>query len=115
MSVFLRVLIGVTEKRSCEDVSGLLSSTGVDLLISGVLRPGDSDAIERAQSIQSLYSSHSQTNLAWSLGSRNQGHLASLVGVALVRLHQLLLLTLPGTPIFNYGDDIGLTDKVRTL
>ncbi|XP_076022141.1 amino acid transporter heavy chain SLC3A2-like [Genypterus blacodes] len=106
-----RVLIGVTEKRSDEDVSGLLSSTGVDLLISGVLHPGNSDATERARSIQSLYSSHSQFNLAWSLGSRDQGHLASVVGIALVRLHQLLLFTLPGTPVFNYGDDIGLTDK----
>ncbi|KAF7652800.1 hypothetical protein LDENG_00092130 [Lucifuga dentata] len=103
-----RVLIGVTEARSAEDVSGLLFSTGVDLLISNVLRPGNADATERAQSIQHLYSTQSQTRLAWSLGVG--GHLASL-GPALVRLHQLLLLTLPGTPVFNYGDEIGLTDE----
>lgn len=107
-------MIGVTDRSSAEDVSTLLSSTGVDLLISRVLLSGDTDATERAQSIQSLYSSHNQTKLAWSLGSRAQGHLASLVGPALVKLHQLLLLTLPGTPVINYGDEIGLMDEVRT-
>ncbi|XP_045918926.1 4F2 cell-surface antigen heavy chain-like [Micropterus dolomieu] len=103
-----RVLIGVTERSSAEDVSELLSSTGVDLLISRVLRPV---ATEHAQSVQLLYSSHSQTKLAWSLGGRAEGHLASLVGSALVKLHQLLLLTLPGTPVFSYGDEIGLMDE----
>ncbi|XP_058470673.1 4F2 cell-surface antigen heavy chain-like [Solea solea] len=106
-----RVLIGITDRSSADDVSFVLSSTGVDLLISGVLRPGDSDAADRARSIQRLYSSHDQTKLAWSLGGRTEGHLASLVGPALVRLHQLLLLTLPGTPVFNYGDEIGLMDE----
>ncbi|CAB1416286.1 unnamed protein product [Pleuronectes platessa] len=106
-----RVLIGTTDRSSVEDVSSLLSSTGVDLLISRVLRPGDPDATERAQSVQRLYSSHSLTRLAWSVGGRTQGHLASLVGPALVKLHQLLLLTLPGTPVFNYGDEVGLMDE----
>uniref|UniRef100_A0A3B4H9J7 Solute carrier family 3 member 2b n=1 Tax=Pundamilia nyererei TaxID=303518 RepID=A0A3B4H9J7_9CICH len=67
-----------------------------------------------ARSIQHLYSSQSQMNLAWNLGGRLEGHMASLVGPALVKLHQLLLLTLPGTPIFSYGDEIGLMDEVRT-
>lgn len=109
-----RVLIGVTERSSAEDVSDLLSSTGVDLLISRVLRPANTDATEHAQSVQLLYSSHRQTKLAWSLGGRAEGHLASLVGPALVKLHQLLLLTLPGTPVINYGDEIGLTDEVSS-
>ncbi|XP_023254518.1 4F2 cell-surface antigen heavy chain-like, partial [Seriola lalandi dorsalis] len=109
--VFSRVLIGITERSSAEDVSSLLSSTHVDLLISRVLRGGDVDATERAQSVQFLYSNHSQTKLAWNLGGRVEGHLASLVGPALVKLHQLLLLTLPGTPVFNYGDEIGLMDE----
>ncbi|XP_071354721.1 solute carrier family 3 member 2b [Trachinotus anak] len=110
-----RLLIGVTERSSAEDVSSLLSSTGVDLLISRVLRAGDADATERAQSVQRLYSSSSQTTLAWSLGGRAEGHLASLVGPALVKLHQLLLLTLPGTPVFNYGDELGLMDAGTTF
>uniref|UniRef100_A0A667YGN9 Solute carrier family 3 member 2b n=1 Tax=Myripristis murdjan TaxID=586833 RepID=A0A667YGN9_9TELE len=106
-----RVLIGVTERTSADEVSSLLSSTGVDLLLSGVLRAANTDATERAQSIQQLYSSHNQSRLAWSLGGRADGHLATLGGPALLRLHQLLLLTLPGTPVFNYGDEIGLEDE----
>ncbi|XP_028994429.1 4F2 cell-surface antigen heavy chain-like [Betta splendens] len=106
-----RVLIGTTELSSAEDVSSLLTSSGVDLLISRVLRSVDVEATERARAIQLLYSSHSQTNLAWSLGGRAEGHLASLVGPALVKVYQLLLLTLPGTPVFNYGDEIGLMDE----
>uniref|UniRef100_A0A3P8VVT7 Solute carrier family 3 member 2b n=1 Tax=Cynoglossus semilaevis TaxID=244447 RepID=A0A3P8VVT7_CYNSE len=103
-----RVLIGVSERSSPEDVTSLLSSTGVDLLISKVLLSPDATA--RAQSIQQLYSDHNQSRLCWSLSGRSQGHLASLVGPALVKLHHLLLLTLPGTPFFNYGDEIGLMD-----
>lgn len=106
-----RVLIGVSERSSPEDVTSLLSSTGVDLLISKVLL--SLDATARAQSIQQLYSDHNQSRLCWSLSGRSQGHLASLVGPALVKLHHLLLLTLPGTPFFNYGDEIGLMDTVR--
>uniref|UniRef100_A0A3Q4IA98 Solute carrier family 3 member 2b n=1 Tax=Neolamprologus brichardi TaxID=32507 RepID=A0A3Q4IA98_NEOBR len=105
------ILIGVTDRSSAEDVSTLLSSTGVDLLISRVLRSHDTDVTELARSIQHLYSSQSQMNLAWNLGGRLEGHMASLVGPALVKLHQLLLLTLPGTPIFSYGDEIGLMDE----
>ncbi|XP_035529493.1 4F2 cell-surface antigen heavy chain-like [Morone saxatilis] len=103
-----RVLIGVTERSSAEDVSALLNSTGVDLLISRVLLHNNK---EHAQSVQLLYSSHIQTKLAWSLGGRAEGHLASLVGPAQVKQHQLLLLTLPGTPVINYGDEIGLMDE----
>uniref|UniRef100_A0A665UAJ2 Solute carrier family 3 member 2b n=1 Tax=Echeneis naucrates TaxID=173247 RepID=A0A665UAJ2_ECHNA len=110
-----RVLIGVTDRSSARDVSFLLASCGVDLLISRVLLAGEMDATERAQSIQHLYSSHNQTFLAWSLDGRSEGHLASLVGPALVKLHQLLLFTLPGTPVFNYGDEIGLMDMGTTF
>lgn len=36
------------------------------------------------------------------------GFLTSLVPAHLLRLYQLLLFTLPGTPVFSYGDEIGL-------
>ncbi|XP_068194995.1 amino acid transporter heavy chain SLC3A2-like [Antennarius striatus] len=110
-----RVLIGVTDQDNAEEVSALLSDSGVDLLVSRVLRRHPPDATEHAQTIQLLYSSHNQTTLAWSLGGRDAGHLASLVGPDLVRLYQLLLLTLPGTPIINYGDEIGLMDEGTTF
>lgn len=38
------------------------------------------------------------------------GHMASLVNEKLFRVYQLLLFTLPGTPISLYGDEIGLKD-----
>lgn len=112
---FFRVLIGITESSSAEGVSSILSSTGVDLLISRVLSLANEDGVKYAESVQALYSSHSQMNLSWSLGSPAEGHLASVVGPALVKLYQLMLLTLPGTPFINYGDEIGLVDEVRTL
>ncbi|KAJ8338064.1 hypothetical protein SKAU_G00370300 [Synaphobranchus kaupii] len=105
-----RALIGVTERTSTIDVTALLESSGVDLLLSGVLRPGQSGSV-RAQAIQQLYTTHNQTSLGWSVGSKTEGHLATLVGSELVRLYQLLLFTLPGTPVFNYGDEIGLVGQ----
>uniref|UniRef100_A0A8C7Z262 Glycosyl hydrolase family 13 catalytic domain-containing protein n=1 Tax=Oryzias sinensis TaxID=183150 RepID=A0A8C7Z262_9TELE len=94
-----KVLIGVTETSSAETVSDVLSSTGVDLLLSGVLSA--SDQTERAHSVQLLYSNHSQTKLAWSLEDLSRD---------LVKVNQLLLMTLPGTPVFIGGDGIGLKD-----
>uniref|UniRef100_A0A8C7Z3Y6 Glycosyl hydrolase family 13 catalytic domain-containing protein n=1 Tax=Oryzias sinensis TaxID=183150 RepID=A0A8C7Z3Y6_9TELE len=97
-----RVLIGVTETSSAETVSDVLSSTGVDLLLSGVLSA--SDQTERAHSVQLLYSNHSQTKLAWSLEDLSRD---------LVKVNQLLLMTLPGTPVFIGGDGIGLKDDME--
>lgn len=37
-----------------------------------------------------------------------KGLLTSVVPAQLLRLYQLLLFTLPGTPVFSYGDEIGL-------
>ncbi|KAI1898720.1 hypothetical protein AGOR_G00075270 [Albula goreensis] len=109
-----RALIGVTELTSTTDVVSLLESSGVDLLLSGVLSSGQSGDV-RAQAIQQLYTTQNQTSLGWSLGSRTEGHLATLVGSKLVRLYQMLLFTLPGTPVFNYGDEIGLEEQSGPL
>nr|XP_023659268.1 4F2 cell-surface antigen heavy chain [Paramormyrops kingsleyae] len=113
-----RLLIGVVDRMDATEVSNLLNSTEVDLLLSGVLHSscipklgGDESYVECAQSIQELYSAQAQTRLAWNLGKRSRGHLASLVGPGLVKLNQMLLFTLPGTPVFNYGDEIGLEDQ----
>ncbi|KAL4659976.1 4F2 cell-surface antigen heavy chain isoform X2 [Arapaima gigas] len=106
-----RVLIGVTDKKNSVEVSNLLNSTGVDLLLSGVLQPSKDSAMSCAHAVQQLYSSQTQTQLAWNVGGRVEGHLASLVGPDLIQLYQMLLFTLPGTPVFNYGDEIGLEDQ----
>ncbi|XP_024132930.1 4F2 cell-surface antigen heavy chain isoform X1 [Oryzias melastigma] len=98
-----RVLIGVTDSSSADTVSDVLSSTGVDLLLSGVLSA--SNQTERAHNVQMLYSNHSQTKLAWSLEAPQD------LNHDLVRVNQLLLMTLPGTPVFIGGEEIGLKDK----
>ncbi|XP_067279435.1 solute carrier family 3 member 2b [Pseudorasbora parva] len=104
-----KVLIGVTEKSSPNDIAAVLNKTGVDLLLTGALR--SRSALEVAHSVARLYSTYNQTQLTWNIGGRIAGHLASVVGLAKVKLSQLLLLTLPGTPVFNYGDEIGLQDQ----
>ncbi|KAK5917329.1 hypothetical protein CgunFtcFv8_012229 [Champsocephalus gunnari] len=80
-----RVLIGITERSSAEETP---------------LSPSSSSTRPTARA---------SWPGAW--GARRGGHLASVGGAALLRLHQLLLLTLPGTPVFNYGDEIGLMDE----
>lgn len=106
-----KLLIGVTDVSSPADVSNLLNVTGVDLLVSGVLGSTALTATGRAEAVEQLYSANKQQQLAWNIGGRTEGHLASLVPAGLVHLNQMLLFTLPGTPVFNYGDEIGLKDE----
>jgi alpha-glucosidase len=46
----------------------------------------------------------------WVLGNHDSPRVASRVGPAQARVAAMLLLTLPGTPILYYGDELGLTD-----
>lgn len=47
--------------------------------------------------------------VAWELGAAQRDQLSKRATTpALIRLYQLLLFTMPGTPVFNYGDEIGL-------
>lgn len=50
-----------------------------------------------------------QRSVGWGLGATQQHQLSKLATTpALIRLYQLLLFTMPGTPVFTYGDEIGL-------
>ncbi|XP_029610479.1 4F2 cell-surface antigen heavy chain [Salmo trutta] len=110
-----RALIGVEDGLDSSDVSHLLSSSGVDLMLSDILNTPADSGIQRAKSIQDLISTQKQSSLAWGLGGTRGNHLASMVErPELVRLYQLLLFTLPGTPVFNYGDEIGIVDQGST-
>lgn len=80
-----------------ENASQLLNTSKVDLLITGLPDLSISGVLQ-SQAINTLYSSHSQTSLAWILTTNN----------APIRLYHTLLFTLPGTPVFNSGDEIGL-------
>ncbi|KAK3524060.1 hypothetical protein QTP70_017583 [Hemibagrus guttatus] len=103
-----KVLIGVTSATSPGEVKKLLNSTGVDLLLSDALVHKYGSQIDSV--VETLYSPNG-TRLAWNLGHRVRGHTASIMSSVNVKIAQLLLLTLPGTPIFNYGDEIGLKDE----
>ncbi|KAL2079508.1 hypothetical protein ACEWY4_025252 [Coilia grayii] len=106
---------GVRKKAIMGVLNGLrnanevLNSTGINLLLPK-LDPQASGQFW-ATTIQMLYSSNPQTSLGWTLSRATEGHLASLVTPKLLRLYELMLFTLPGTPVFNYGDEIGLEDK----
>lgn len=90
-----------------DDVSHLLNRSSVDLLLTGLLDPLE-PGVRQAAVIQTLYSDHLQTSLGWSLSGRAQGSLASRSPAVPVRLYQMLLFTLPGTPVFSAGDEVGL-------
>ncbi|WP_418149410.1 alpha-amylase family glycosyl hydrolase [Variovorax paradoxus] len=46
----------------------------------------------------------------WVLGNHDRSRIASRVGPQMARLAAMLMLTLPGTPVVRYGDEIGMTD-----
>lgn len=50
-----------------------------------------------------------QRRLGWGLGAVDGEQLSKQAKTpALIRLYHLLLFTMPGTPVFTYGDEIGL-------
>lgn len=62
---------------------------------------------ELLQDMETLNSE--QRKVAWGLGATERSQLSKLATTpALIRLYQLLLFTMPGTPVFTYGDEIGL-------
>lgn len=53
-----------------------------------------------------------QRKLGWGLGAVDREQLSKQAQTpALIRLYHLLLFTLPGTPVFTYGDEIGLQSE----
>lgn len=111
MCFFLRPLMGSVTSVNADDVSLLLNNSRVDLLLTGL--PGLSQSmVDQVQAINKLYSSHPQTSLGWSPSGRTLGPLASRNPAMPIRLYHMLLFTLPGTPIFSNGDEIGLKEGV---
>jgi alpha-glucosidase len=48
----------------------------------------------------------------WVIGNHDQPRIATRIGVAQARTAAMLLLTLRGTPMMYYGEEIGMTDVV---
>ncbi|CAM4515588.1 unnamed protein product [Leuciscus chuanchicus] len=104
-------LMGSVTGLSVDEVSLLLNRSGVDLLLTELANPAGS-GVRQAQVIQKLYSGHLQTSLGWRLSGRSLGSPA-----VPVRLFQTLLFTLPGTPVFSAGDEVGLKagEKIQAM
>lgn len=102
-----RLFIAGTNSPSHHQVLSLLESTKDLLLTSSYLSaplvlPG-----KHAEFLVTQYLN--ATNDHWCSWSLSQaGLMTSFVPAPLLRLYQLLLFTLPGTPVFSYGDEIGL-------
>ncbi|CAL8384956.1 unnamed protein product [Arctogadus glacialis] len=103
-----KALIGVVSGKSVTQVSELLNTSSVNLLVSDLLT-NITGGLERAQAIELLLERNDQRNVGWTLGAATSTHLANEAKTPeLLKLYQLLLFTLPGTPVFLYGDEIGL-------
>ncbi|XP_062850270.1 amino acid transporter heavy chain SLC3A2-like [Trichomycterus rosablanca] len=92
-------LMGSVTGLALEEVSQLLNTSRVDLLITGLANLNQS-GVEQTKAVNKLYSNHAHTSLAWNLTTNN----------APIRLYHTLLFTLPGTPVFNMGDEVGLKE-----
>ncbi|XP_069501266.1 amino acid transporter heavy chain SLC3A2 [Ambystoma mexicanum] len=108
-----RVLIAVTDGTSEPDILAQLNQTSSEFLSSQYLlgMPARPRASDLASKIQNYLEAAGQRWTSWSVGGPQVGHMASLVHQDLLRLYNILLFTLPGTPFTNYGDEIGLQDQ----
>ncbi|XP_031592606.2 solute carrier family 3 member 2a [Oreochromis aureus] len=101
-----RALMGVVNSISADEVSQLVNVSGVDLILSDLLSR-NTGGKERIRDLETLHSE--QRKIGWGLGAAQKDHLSKQATTrGLIRLYQLLLFTLPGTPVFTYGDEIGL-------
>lgn len=70
--------------------------------------------MERIEALNSLHTQ--QRSLGWGLGAAQNDHMSKRAATqALMQLYQLLLFTMPGTPVFTYGDEIGLRSKTVSV
>ncbi|XP_031592610.2 4F2 cell-surface antigen heavy chain-like [Oreochromis aureus] len=101
-----RALMGVVNSISADEVSQLVNVSGVDLILSDLLSR-NTGGKERIRDLETLHSE--QRKIGWGLGAAQKDRLSKRATTrGLIRLYQLLLFTLPGTPVFTYGDEIGL-------
>ncbi|XP_013864460.1 solute carrier family 3 member 2a [Austrofundulus limnaeus] len=101
-----RALMGVVTGDPAPNVSKLVNTTGVDLVLPDLLS-STNDGVQRIRDVDALHSQ--QRSVGWGLGASKLEQLSKVAtSPDLIRLYQLLLFTLPGTPVFTYGDEIGL-------
>ncbi|CAJ1086388.1 solute carrier family 3 member 2a [Xyrichtys novacula] len=97
-----KAVMGVVKNASTAEVSHLANATGVDLVLSDLLSTNGGKERIRAMDVLNTM----QMSVGWGLGAAQKDHLSR--STDMIQLYQLLLLTMPGTPVFTYGDEIGL-------
>nr|BAE38250.1 unnamed protein product [Mus musculus] len=101
-----RLLIAGTESSDLQQIVNILESTS-DLLLTSSYLSNSTFTGERTESLVTRFLN--ATGSQWCSWSVSQaGLLADFIPDHLLRLYQLLLFTLPGTPVFSYGDELGL-------
>lgn len=101
-----RLLIAGTNSSDLQQILSLLESNK-DLLLTSSYLSNSSFTGEHTKSLVTQYLNATGNRwCSWSLSQA--GLLTSFLPAQLLRLYQLMLFTLPGTPVFSYGDEIGL-------
>ncbi|XP_029421448.1 4F2 cell-surface antigen heavy chain [Nannospalax galili] len=101
-----KLLIAGTDSSDLQQILSLLESTK-DLLVTSSYLSKSSYTGEHTKFLVTQYLNATGSHwCSWSLSQA--GFLTSFLPAQFLRLYQLLLFTLPGTPVFNYGDEIGL-------
>ncbi|XP_004646790.1 4F2 cell-surface antigen heavy chain isoform X1 [Octodon degus] len=101
-----RLLIAGTNSSDLQQLLSLLESTQDMLLTSSYLLNPNSTGEHMRFLVTQYLNSTAGRWCSWSVSQA--GLVTSFVPAQLLRLYQLLLFTLPGTPVFSYGDEIGL-------
>lgn len=101
-----RLLIAGTASSDLQQIVNILESTS-DLLLTSSYLSQPVFTGEHAELLVIKYLN--ATGSRWCSWSVSQaGLLTSFIPAQFLRLYQLLLFTLPGTPVFSYGDELGL-------
>ncbi|EHB02108.1 4F2 cell-surface antigen heavy chain [Heterocephalus glaber] len=101
-----RLFIAGTNSSNMQQLLSLLESTQ-DVLLTSSYLSSPSPTGEHMKFLVNQYLNISAGRwCSWSVSQA--GLLTSFVPSQLLRLYQLLLFTLPGTPVFSYGDELGL-------
>ncbi|XP_056383527.1 4F2 cell-surface antigen heavy chain [Hyla sarda] len=106
-----RVLLISSVESVSSDILGILNDSSSGILSTSYLlgKGNESDGTigERVRQYKNV--TGEEDKILWAIRPR-LGHMASVVKENLLRVYQLLLFTLPGTPLTLYGDEIGLKD-----
>ncbi|KAM4846734.1 amino acid transporter heavy chain SLC3A2 [Thomomys bottae] len=102
-----KLLIAGTQSSNLQQIVSLLDDTKDHLLLTSSYLSQPSDTVANARFLVTQFLNATDNRwCSWSLSQA--GPMTTFIPAPLLRLYQLLFFTLPGTPVFSYGDEIGL-------